>query len=106
MVKTFKNGIEDLCVLVNRGTLSKKDVEHKNIIEYLAMQLEEREKDEKQVMDVTTQFLGSVVQYDQLKQLNMQLQEAESQLDTLRTSLKVTPLVVHMTKATELKELQ
>ena len=34
------------------------------------------------------------------------MQEAEGKLDTLRTSLKVMPLVVQITKAPDLKDLQ
>ena len=36
----------------------------------------------------------------------MQVQEAEGQLMTLKTSLRAMPLMVHITRAKELKDLQ
>ena len=39
-----------------------------------------------------------------MEKLTTQMQEAEGQLATLRTSLKAMPLVVHITKVEELKD--
>ena len=54
----------------------------------------------------TMQFWGSVVQDEQLEQLNTQLREVEAQLSVMRTSLRVMSLIIQATKAAELKELQ
>ena len=41
-----------------------------------------------------------------MEKLTTQLQEAEGQLETLRTSLKVMPPIVQIMKEARLKELQ
>ena len=63
------------------------------------------EQEAKTTMEVTTQFWQSVVQYEQLDQLAGQVQEAEGQLATLKTSLWAMPLMVQITRAEELKDL-
>ena len=63
-------------------------VERKNAIEYLVTQLEEMEKEEKQVIDATTQFWESVVQAEQLEQFNTYFEDEEGKIATLRTSLR------------------
>ena len=50
-------------------------------------QFETMEQEAKEIMEATTQFWQSVVQDEQLNQLTMQVQEAEGQLMTLKTSL-------------------
>ena len=70
------------------------------------MQLEEMDKEVKHVTNVTTQFLGSIVQDEKLDQLIMQLHKAQRNIAMLRKLLKEMPLVVQIMKATELKELQ
>lgn len=52
------------------------------------------------------EFWGSLVQDEQLQQLDMQLAEEESQLIALMGSLKMIPRLAQETKAIELKELQ
>ena len=83
----------------------EKIAARKREIEYLATQLDEMEQEAKKVMDVTTLFWGSIVQDEQLAQLTTQLQEEEGKLTKLKTSLRVMPLMVHITKSVELKEL-
>ena len=75
-------------------------------MEDLVTQLEEMEQEAKKVTEETTQFWGSVVQDEQLEQLNTQMQEEEGQLATLKTSLRALPPVVQITKSAQLKELQ
>ena len=74
-------------------------------MEDVATQLEEMEQEEKKVIEVTTQFWGSVVHDKKLEQLTTQLQEAKGQLETLETSLRALPPDFQITKSTQLKEL-
>ena len=56
--------------------------------------------------EAMTQFWMRVVQDNQLKQIGVQLHEAEAQLTTMRGSLRMMPPIVQVTKAVQLKELQ
>ena len=57
-------------------------------------------------MEETMQFWQSIVQDKQLDQLTVQVQEAEGQLKTLKLALKAMFLMVQITRATELKDIQ
>ena len=57
-------------------------------------------------MEAIKQFWQSVVQDEQLDHLTMQVEEAEVQLMTLKTSLRAMPLMVQIMRAEELKDLQ
>ena len=83
MITQLKHDIEYIHVMVDPGTPPEQDTEHKSVIEYLATQLEEMDNKAKHVTDTTTHFWGSVVQDEQLEQLNTQLREGEGQLATL-----------------------
>ena len=80
--------------------------EHKTSIEEIATQFCTMEQEAKTIMEETTQCWKSIVQDEQLDQLTAQVHEAEGQLTTLKTSLKAMPLMVQITQATKLKDLQ
>ena len=94
-----------LNALVQSMTPPKQVVERKASIEDITTKFESMEQEAKTIMDVTTHFWQSVVQDEQLDQLTAQVQEAEGQLATLKTSLRAMPLMVQITWAKELKEL-
>ena len=91
--------------LVHLTIPPEKIAVRKSAIEYLATQLNEMEKEVKKVTDVTSQFQGSIVDDEQLAQLTTQLQEEEGDLATLKTSLRVMPMMVQITKSANLKEM-
>ena len=80
-------------------------MERKTSIEEITTQFGTMEQEAKTMMEATTQFWKSIVQDEQLDQLTVQVQEVEDQLTTLKTSLKAMPLMVQITRATELKDL-
>ena len=80
--------------------------ETKSSIEDIATKFESMEHEAKTIMEATTQFWQSIVQDEQLDHLPTQVQEAEVQLTTLKTSLRAMPLMVQITLAEELKDLQ
>ena len=53
-----------------------------------------------------TQFWDSVIQDEKLDQLTKQLQEDETQLETLKMMLRTLPPILSITRSEELKELQ
>ena len=63
------------------------------------------EQEAKTIMEAKMQFWQSVVQDEQFNLLAAQVQEAEGQLMTLKTSLRAMPLMVQITWAEELKDL-
>ena len=81
-------------------------LEHRSKIKEATAQLEELEKLGKSLVKAMTRFWMRVVQDDQLKQLGVQLHEAEAQLTTMRGSLRMMPPIVQVTKEIQLKELQ
>ena len=92
--------------MVHPETPREQVPERKSAIEEIAAQFDDMEKDAKKVMEETTQFWGSVIQDEQLDQLTKQLQEAETQLETLKTVLRKMPQIVSIKQFAELKELQ
>ena len=80
--------------------------ERKNTIEEFAAQFESMEQEENKIADATNLFRQSVVQDDQLEQLAKQAQEAETHLTTLNMSLRTMPLMIQITRADKLKDLQ
>ena len=83
--------------LVKPTMLPKQVAKRKSPIEDIATKFESMEKDTKTIMEATTQFWQSVVQYEQFNLLTAQVQEAEGQLMTLKTSLRAMPLMVQIT---------
>ena len=84
----------------------KKIDEWKGAIEEITTQFEEMEQDANNITEETTQFQGNIVQYEQLDQVKKQLQEAEGQLVTLKTTIRAMPPIIQITWSIELKELQ
>ena len=64
------------------------------------------EQEAKEITEETTNFWQRVFQDEQLDQLTAQVQEAVSQLTMLKTSLRAMSLMVQITRAEELKDLQ
>ena len=92
--------------LVQPTTPPEQVVERKASIEEIVTQFESMEQEAKTIMEVTTHFWQSVVQDEKLDHLTVQVQESEGQLTTLKTSLRAMPLMVQITRAEELKDLQ
>ena len=88
------------------STPTKNFAVRKGAIKDAATKLKESKKESKLIMDATMQIWGSVVQYEQLQQLNTQLEEEEVKLARMRTSLREMPPFMQVTKEAELKELQ
>ena len=95
-----------LNAMVYADTPPEQVTEQKSVIEEIATYFEETKQDAKNIMEATTQFWGSVIQDEQLEQLTKKLQEAENQLEMLKTTLKTMPPLVSITWSAELKEIQ
>ena len=77
-ITDLRGYLKELQEQMTPRTPPEQVVECKTKIEEVYAQLEESEKDTKAITYYTAQFLGSVVQDEQLQQLSMQLQEAEA----------------------------
>ena len=80
--------------------------EHKTSIEEIATQFGTMEQEDKMVMEAINQFWKSLILDEKLDQLTAQVQEVEVHLTTLKTSLKAMLLMVQITLAADLKDLQ
>ena len=94
-----------LDALISPSTPLEQIATRKDEIEELATHHNELQQHAKKVTDSTTQVWGNIVQDEQLKKLTTQLQEADKQLVTLKTSLKEIPFMMQITKVSEVKEL-
>ena len=65
----------------------------------------ELEKETQMITEDVTRFWGSLVQDDKFHQLNVQLEEAKAQLQSLGGFLKTISPLAQVTKGYELKEL-
>ena len=64
------------------------------------------EQEAKTIMEAKMHFWQSIIKNEQLDQLTVQVQEAKGKLMTLMTSLRAMPLMVQITWAKELKDVQ
>ena len=76
-----------LNALVHPETPPEQVAEHKNSIEEIVADFETMEQEAKTIMEAMTQFWKSIVQDEKIDQLNMQVQEVEGQLTTLKIAL-------------------
>ena len=82
--------------LVYPYTPPEQVAEWKGSIEEIVIQFEEMDQDAKNITEAMTQFLGSVIQDEQLEKLTKQLQEAKGKLETLNMALRTMPPIVQI----------